>query len=299
MPDDLLFPIDEPAIPAAEFCAGQAEAIRLLVKRSAADILDIGRRLIAVKQRLGHGQWLPWLDKEFGWHQTTAAKFIRVAESVDKLSPGLDLSDCTIDAGALYLLAAPEASDDWRREVVETAHGKRITVEEAETIAARQVAEAVRKAREESRTAVDQAVKQAATQIKQLRQELEDRDEAAATPPSLDDAISLLAQLTGKKSPPDRMIYALARELGETITYRKKTYPPTDEATAKAATADLQRAADFAGLLARLALLPAPAEMLALLPGYLRAPVGSNLRLVDRWLGEFIELFEQGETDAQ
>lgn len=34
---------------------------------------EIGQRLIAVKEKLGHGARLPWLDREFGWSEQAIA----------------------------------------------------------------------------------------------------------------------------------------------------------------------------------------------------------------------------------
>jgi hypothetical protein len=36
------------------------------------DIIEIGRLLTEVKKIAGHGNWLPWLDREFGWSDSTA-----------------------------------------------------------------------------------------------------------------------------------------------------------------------------------------------------------------------------------
>lgn len=54
--------------------------IKERMKRTAQDIVEIGQRLIEVKERLGHGQFGKWLKAEFGWGTTTAWKFMRVGE---------------------------------------------------------------------------------------------------------------------------------------------------------------------------------------------------------------------------
>src|SRR3954451_20700424 len=84
------------------FCAEHAEAIRVLGRRVVGDIIEIGNRLIAVKGRLAHGEWLPWLDKELGWkNERTAQRFMSAADAFKYDT----VSDLPIDAGALYLLA--------------------------------------------------------------------------------------------------------------------------------------------------------------------------------------------------
>ena len=64
------------------FVQERAEAIRGLARQTAENIVRIGEHLVAVKERLGHGNWLPWLEGEFGWSDETARKFMRVHDMV-------------------------------------------------------------------------------------------------------------------------------------------------------------------------------------------------------------------------
>lgn len=43
-------------------------------------MIEIGNRLIEIKRELGHGNWLPYIDKELGYSRSTASKFIMVAK---------------------------------------------------------------------------------------------------------------------------------------------------------------------------------------------------------------------------
>ena len=47
--------------------AQHAEAIRVLGRQRVANVIEIGRRLTEAKALAGHGGWLPWLEREFGW----------------------------------------------------------------------------------------------------------------------------------------------------------------------------------------------------------------------------------------
>jgi hypothetical protein len=51
-----------------------------------------------------HGNWLPWLEGEFGWSDETARKFMRVHDMV-KSQQCWNLE--SIEVSALSLLAAP------------------------------------------------------------------------------------------------------------------------------------------------------------------------------------------------
>lgn len=82
--------------------------IKALMKRAASDIIEIGQKLIEVKARLEHGQFIGWFEAELGLERTMATKFMQVAErfgSVDMLKIS------TFAPSALYLLAAPSTPD--------------------------------------------------------------------------------------------------------------------------------------------------------------------------------------------
>ena len=57
-----------------------AQRIRLRLRRSAEDIIEIGRDLLAVKASLPHGSFLPWIEAEFGMSERSARRFMQVAD---------------------------------------------------------------------------------------------------------------------------------------------------------------------------------------------------------------------------
>jgi len=46
-----------------------ADRIRERIKKTVQDIIAVGNDLLAVKEVLPHGQFLPWLKAEFGWSE--------------------------------------------------------------------------------------------------------------------------------------------------------------------------------------------------------------------------------------
>ena len=60
-----------------------AKRIRVLAKRTADNIIEIGELFEKVKKRVGHGGWLPWLEHE-GYSEDSAQRFMRVRELVRK-----------------------------------------------------------------------------------------------------------------------------------------------------------------------------------------------------------------------
>jgi hypothetical protein len=111
----------EPAVVAGErerVLAENAEEIRKLGKRAVCDVTEIGHRLGEMKKICGHGNWLPWLQREFGWTDRHALNYIRVYELSLKSE---NFSDLGIPVSALYLLAAPSTPPEAVDEVIERA----------------------------------------------------------------------------------------------------------------------------------------------------------------------------------
>jgi hypothetical protein len=106
-------------VPADEITlAEHAAVIRALGKRIVTDVIEIGRRLHACKEQVGHGGWLPWLEREFGWAERTAQNFMSVADLAAKSATVADLS---IPMKGLYLLAAPSTPAEVTEAVIERA----------------------------------------------------------------------------------------------------------------------------------------------------------------------------------
>jgi hypothetical protein len=114
------------------FLSEHADAIRAIGKRVVTDILEVGRRLVECKRIAGHGGWLPWLEREFGWKEQTARNYMLAYEWAAR-SP--TVGDLNVDMRSLYLLAAPSTPEPARAEVIERAEaGERLTHEQVKQI---------------------------------------------------------------------------------------------------------------------------------------------------------------------
>jgi hypothetical protein len=121
------------ALPAVDPLIEHARAIRALGRRAVADIIEIGRLLIEAKQIVGHGGWLPWLEREFGWTDDTALNFMRVHE----LSKSRNFRDLNLPVSSLYLLAAPSTPDEARLEIAQRAEaGEQLPIAEVKRVVA-------------------------------------------------------------------------------------------------------------------------------------------------------------------
>lgn len=99
------------------FVLERAERIHNIARMTAKGIALIGEHLAEVKGRLQHGQFLQWIEREFGWAERSARRFMEVYAQVKSAN----LADLQIDVSALYLIAAPSTPDPARAEVMRRA----------------------------------------------------------------------------------------------------------------------------------------------------------------------------------
>ena len=116
----------------AEFVQQQTSQIRILMRRTAQDIVEIGQRLVSIKEKLGHGYFLEWLVTEFDGHRDTANKFMQVAKEFGNLEMS---KFSTFEISALYKLATPSTPQAARDEAIaRAAAGESITYSAAQQI---------------------------------------------------------------------------------------------------------------------------------------------------------------------
>jgi hypothetical protein len=106
------------------FIIERAERIHNLARMTAAGIVQIGQYLTEVKERLKHGQFLDWIEREFSWNRQSAWAFMKVHECFKSSN----FEHLEIDVSALYLIAAPSMPEPVRTQVITRAeNGERIT----------------------------------------------------------------------------------------------------------------------------------------------------------------------------
>src|SRR5262249_1918176 len=120
----------------ANVLAEHADAIRCLGKQTVENVVEIGRRLTECRNhpRMKHGDWLPWLKREFGWSQQPAQRFMdgyRLASDAELPK----LGNLGLPVSALYQLAAPSTPEAAKIEVIERAQaGEAVTVGEVKRV---------------------------------------------------------------------------------------------------------------------------------------------------------------------
>ena len=78
-------------------------------------MIELGKRLIEMKKRLGHGNWLPYLKEKVEFSERTARKFMQIAESFPNRQTTSDLS-----SEKLYALLDVPTED--REDFINTTH---------------------------------------------------------------------------------------------------------------------------------------------------------------------------------
>jgi hypothetical protein len=112
----------------------RASEIKTLAKRVASDIVEIGGKLVEVKDRLGgNGRFNAWLESELGWSERTAYNFIAVFTKFGAANFAIE----NVAPSALYLLVAPATPEPARKAAIEMANqGERVTHKVAKAIVA-------------------------------------------------------------------------------------------------------------------------------------------------------------------
>lgn len=118
------------------FVEGRARAIHQIARITAGGIVQIGKHLSEVKERLReHNEgrsrddqerlgFLKWIEREFAWKKWTAEQFMKVHRQFKSVN----FTNLEIDVSALYLIAAPKTPEPVRREAVKIAmSGEHVT----------------------------------------------------------------------------------------------------------------------------------------------------------------------------
>ena len=88
----------------------RAQKIKMLLRRTAQDTLDVGRYISEVKKDLQHGQLERWIKDELGMSPVSAYRYAQVYERLSALGIS-DLSRLEVFSTALYEITAAKVPD--------------------------------------------------------------------------------------------------------------------------------------------------------------------------------------------
>lgn len=102
-----------------EFILGVAERAR---RRTIEEIIAVGERLFDAQSRLDHGEWAGWLEKNFGWSDSTALNLMNVYKLVKSAEyESLNFKELSITISELYALARPSTPKEVQAKVIDAA----------------------------------------------------------------------------------------------------------------------------------------------------------------------------------
>src|SRR5262245_4777607 len=113
----------------------EAKAIQSYIDRGNANVAKAadhyakaGERLLRVKERVGHGQWLPWLQQHFSWSEDTAERYVRIYEC---LRNSADLRNLGLPIGVVDELSKRNTPEGMIDSVIKRAkQGETFTQQE-------------------------------------------------------------------------------------------------------------------------------------------------------------------------
>lgn len=141
--------------------------ILILKDQTAQNIIEIGRRLIEVKERLEHGEYLKWLKEKVDFTERTAQRFVKVATVFSNTTPVSHL-------GTRKLLALAGLDEEDRQEVMKENKVEDMTTRELEKVVKEK--KEIKKQLEEEQelsNGLQEEIKEKEKQIKTLQNEIE------------------------------------------------------------------------------------------------------------------------------
>lgn len=141
--------------------------ILMLKDQTAQNIIEIGKRLIKVKDNLGHGEYLQWLKEKVQFTERSAQRFMQI---------GREFSNATsmshLGSTKLFLLAGLDEED--RQEVIQENNVEEISTRKLEQVVKEK--KEIKKqleAEQEYSQELQEAIKEKEKQIRALQNEIE------------------------------------------------------------------------------------------------------------------------------
>ena len=143
--------------------------IKILSQQTAANIIEIGKRLNVAKEQVEHGDWAGWLDANFDFSRQHANRFMRAATEFSNVTSQLQMSQTKIFA----LLDVPAADRETFISQPHEVNGQQKTVDE---MTSRELAATIKALKdiEKAKADSDRLVQDQAADITKLKKDLDD-----------------------------------------------------------------------------------------------------------------------------
>lgn len=141
--------------------------ILMLKDQMAQNIIEIGKRLLNVKERLGYGEFTNWLENKIEISHRTANNFMKIANTFSNSQPVANL-------GTRKLLALAGLDEEDRQELMKENNVENMTTRELEQVVKEK--KEIKKqleAEQELSNELQEEIKEKERQIKTLQNEIE------------------------------------------------------------------------------------------------------------------------------
>lgn len=189
--------------------------IKFYLGQTAQNIIEVGKRLIAAKALVAHGQWQQWLNDNFQLKDRMARNFMQCAEQFGNWHLNADLNQTQMIA----LLSLPDAEETEKFIEAKAAEGKQVA-----DMTIKQLREEIA----EWKKTLEQKDKNHAAELAELEQELKDRP--TVKPDDYDETKAALVEakvaLERAKDAAERQAEDFQKQLGdadEKLEKAKKT----------------------------------------------------------------------------
>lgn len=145
--------------------------ILMLKEQTAQNIIEIGKRLIEVKEKLPHGEYLNWLENSVDFTERTAQRFVKVATAFSNATPVSHL-------GTRKLFALAGLDEEDREELMQKNNVEDMTTRELEQVVKEK--KEIKKQLEEEQAYSDElqtAIREKEEEIRELKQKIEEVQE--------------------------------------------------------------------------------------------------------------------------
>lgn len=140
--------------------------ILILKDQTAQNIIEIGKRLIEVKENLQHGEFISWLENKVDFSRCTASRFMKIATEFSNVSAVQHLG-----SRKLFLLAGLDEED--RQQVMQENNVKDMTTRELEqAVKEKKEIKKQLEAEQEYSNELQQAIREKEQQINNLKKEI-------------------------------------------------------------------------------------------------------------------------------
>lgn len=287
----------------------RAQRIRDLVGTARTCIIEIGRELISASEEVPKGQWSSWLEMEFAWSDDTARRFMLVAGSFQSRTLRSGDGPLTIEATALYAMAAPAVPQSVRDAALERAEaGETITKEDAEAMIRSAEAQfqaaadkALRLEREAQQKRINAATERATQELRGDKKSLEaeiERIKASERRPDVTTIAEDIRVALGIKKLSDAQWRTLAQTLGKRIEVGRKGFDPVSAEELAANVERLRVASVVTQALEALAAAPPVDAMRDAVWTVQRKQHRHIIGPVRQWINAYHDDLERSDTDG-